>query len=247
MDFDGLVKTWDKLGEQDPLWSILTDPNKKGGKWDVDEFFQTGVNQIDLIMNDPIFVSLNRETCLDFGCGVGRLSQAFVKYFEKVYAVDVSEHMLNLANKYNKHGDRCKYILNNSDTLEIFQDCFFDFVFSFLVLQHMEPKYSLTYVEEFMRILKVGGWLVFQIPSAWKKGFCSLIGQKYNKKTNHMEMYYVSKEEIIRIIEKNGGYIERIEEYNSNGEDFMDCIYYVRKIKHYNILKFLVKQDVKRI
>jgi len=245
MDFDGLVKTWDKLGEQDPLWSILTDHNKKGGKWDVDEFFQTGVNQIDLIMNDPIFVSLNRETCLDFGCGVGRLSQAFVKYFEKVYAVDVSEHMLNLANKYNKHGDRCKYILNNSDTLEIFQDCFFDFVFSFIVLQHMEPKYSLVYIGEFMRTLKVNGWLVFQVPYEENEARCSPIGNKFDKNKVYMEMYCIPEEKIIKTIEKNGGYVEKtVEERGDIG--FNSYLYYVRKLKHYKKYKLSLKQNIKR-
>ena len=35
-------RTWDKLGEMlDPLWVVLTDPNGKFGKWDVDKFFAT--------------------------------------------------------------------------------------------------------------------------------------------------------------------------------------------------------------
>ena len=37
-----LQKNWDHLGQEDPLWAILSDPEKKVGKWDITEFFDTG-------------------------------------------------------------------------------------------------------------------------------------------------------------------------------------------------------------
>ena len=33
---------WEHLAETDPLWAVLTHPGRKGGRWDVDEFFATG-------------------------------------------------------------------------------------------------------------------------------------------------------------------------------------------------------------
>jgi len=35
-----LQENWDKFGKIDPLWSILTDPHKKGNKWQIDEFLK---------------------------------------------------------------------------------------------------------------------------------------------------------------------------------------------------------------
>ena len=46
MDIDDLQQHWNKLGEKDPLWAILTRPNKKGGRWTIEEFMQPGVEEI---------------------------------------------------------------------------------------------------------------------------------------------------------------------------------------------------------
>jgi hypothetical protein len=41
-----LRRHWDALGKSDPLWSNLTNDDKRGGKWDADEFFLTGEQEI---------------------------------------------------------------------------------------------------------------------------------------------------------------------------------------------------------
>ena len=38
-DFADLQSTWEDLAKQDPLWAILSVPAKKGGKWNLEEFF----------------------------------------------------------------------------------------------------------------------------------------------------------------------------------------------------------------
>jgi hypothetical protein len=37
-------REWEDLGAVDPLWAILSDNQKKFGRWDLEEFFQTGAN-----------------------------------------------------------------------------------------------------------------------------------------------------------------------------------------------------------
>ena len=55
-------------------------------------------------------------------------------------------------------------MLNARDDLSIFADGAFDFVFSFLVLQHMPPPLAESYLREFVRVLKPGGIGYFQMP-----------------------------------------------------------------------------------
>jgi hypothetical protein len=55
-------------------------------------------------------------------------------------------------------------VLNERDDLSIFADGAFDFVFSFLVLQHMPPPLAESYLREFVRVLKPGGIGYFQMP-----------------------------------------------------------------------------------
>ncbi len=47
---------------------------------------------------------------LDFGCGVGRLTQALADYFNEVAGVDVSPTMVNKALEYNKKPTKFHFI-----------------------------------------------------------------------------------------------------------------------------------------
>ena len=77
MDFKELQEHWNALGEIDPFWAILSDPDKVGNKWDVAEFFQhwnEGNQRGDGVL-ESLGVEVRRRRALDFGCGTGRLSR----------------------------------------------------------------------------------------------------------------------------------------------------------------------------
>ena len=42
---------WDDLAERDPLWAILSDPAKRGGRWDLRSFFATGEREISVLLH----------------------------------------------------------------------------------------------------------------------------------------------------------------------------------------------------
>jgi SAM-dependent methyltransferase len=160
-------RNWNLFGETDPLGAILTVPSKMRGKWDEREFFQKGVDEIDAVMEyiRPFRPDLPRGEALDFGCGVGRLTQALARHFDRCVGVDIAPSMIALANRYNRFGRRCEYVLNEVNDLSRFGPGRFDFIYTFIVLQHMRPEYSLNYIKEFIRILKPGGLAVFQLPT----------------------------------------------------------------------------------
>jgi SAM-dependent methyltransferase len=167
---DGLRRTWDRLGRDDPLWAVLSDPAKRNKGWDTEEFFRTGEAEIAQLFEDVAArgIEVHRGTCLDFGCGVGRVSQALCGYFARVDGVDIAQSMVDAAQTHNRYGDRCQYRLNLSDDLRIFDDATFDFVYSNIVLQHMEPALAEGYIREFMRVLAPNGIAVFQVPSQFR-------------------------------------------------------------------------------
>ncbi len=148
MDINELQHSWNQFGEIDALWSILTRPDKTGNKWQADEFFKTGVEEIDAVIKHVESLGLNtaRRKALDFGCGVGRLTQALANYFDEVEGVDIAPSMIERANKFNSHGDRCKYHLNETDDLKLFADNRFDFIYTNITLQHIAPRYSTNYI-----------------------------------------------------------------------------------------------------
>ena len=163
-----LQKNWHEYGRRDPLWAIKSVQKKINRRWKEEEFFRTGEEEIAEVMNQAgriKGVSFGRGRALDFGCGVGRLTQALCRYFDECCGVDIAPSMITLAERYNRHGARCRYYLNPTDDLRLFEDESFDFIYSSLVLQHIRREYSERYVREFVRVLARGGLAVFQMPS----------------------------------------------------------------------------------
>ena len=44
--FDELRRTWQTLGTDDPLWAILTDSDRRRGRWDLEEFLDRGETDV---------------------------------------------------------------------------------------------------------------------------------------------------------------------------------------------------------
>ena len=167
MRLDALRSHWERLGRRDPYWAVLTTPHKAGGQWNPDEFFQSGVAEVERVLRraDALGLGVSRRRALDFGCGVGRITQALAAEFERTDGVDIAASMLEAAARQNRHGSRCVYHLNTAPDLALFEDGTFTFVYSTIVLQHMEPRFAKVYMREFLRVLAPGGLAVFQVPS----------------------------------------------------------------------------------
>lgn len=162
-------KHWDELAKLDPCWAILSDSDKRFGKWDLNEFFCTGEQEVLQLIESAAKLGYpeTRDVALDFGCGIGRLSRALSKHFGQVCGVDISEEMIRKARELNKDFANCNFVLNTSDRLGQFPEHHFDLIYTNIVLQHVPRKVAiLRYVVEFVRILKPKGLLVMQIPSS---------------------------------------------------------------------------------
>jgi len=160
---------WSELGARDPMWAVLSIPEKKGNRWDRDEFFATGVADVARVIHwiDQIGIARPRGRALDFGCGLGRLTQALAAHFEEVWGVDIAPSMIDGARRLDRSDGRCRYVVNGTADLASFEDASFAFILSLIVLQHLDPDYIRSYLREFVRLLAPGGLLVFQLPAEW--------------------------------------------------------------------------------
>lgn len=167
MDLKDHKRVWEAWARHDPLWAILSDPAKTDGRWDKPEFLATGAAEIAWLISDlsEKGIEVRRGRCLDFGCGVGRLSQALSEVFDRCDGVDISDTMVRQAREWNQHPDRCFYHVNDRPDLSLFSDGSFDLIYSNIVLQHIEPDISERYIREFVRVLGPGGVAVFQVPA----------------------------------------------------------------------------------
>ena len=139
MKLKELQNNWNQFGKQDPLWAILAQPDKKGNKWTPAEFFEIGRQEIACVMEyvQKLGLLQQRGRALDFGCGVGRLTQALASHFDEVVGIDIAPSMIKLAKQYNQFGSRCSYHLNDEDNLRFISDQEVHFIYTNIVLQHM--------------------------------------------------------------------------------------------------------------
>jgi SAM-dependent methyltransferase len=165
LSLDNTRRVYERLGREDPLWAVLTDDQYRHNRWDVEQFFETGREEIGraLAQLDELSVSPARGSALDFGCGVGRLTQALCIHFDRVVGVDISSTMVAKADEFNRFPDKCRYVVNTESRLAGFEDDSLDFIYSNISLQHSPPRYQAGYIREFLRTLRPGGVAMFQV------------------------------------------------------------------------------------
>lgn len=247
MRLDRLQRHWNEFGRRDPYWAVLTDPAKKGNKWDPDEFFATGRAEVAQVLEwlRGHGLAVRQGRAFDFGCGVGRLSQALAECFDSVTGVDIAPSMLDLAARHNRHGERCRYVLNQQEDLQQFADRSVDFLYSRLVLQHLRPPAIRSYLREFVRLLDSGGVAVFNLPvspldAPVRGGFksrlppsvvraCRRVRLELNDRLRfpNMEVNGLPRDEVVALVEACGATVAVVEPDQTHGDagpGFLYCV-----------------------
>lgn len=236
MDLDELQRHWTQLGKDDPLWAVLTDPSKKGGRWEPAEFFETGRTEIEHVAGvlGTRGVEMRGQKAMDFGCGVGRLTQALARRFGEVHGIDISPSMLEQARRFAPASSGCQFHLNEAPHLRLFPDANFDFVYSNIALMHMDPKFATGYIREFIRLLKPGGTAVFQhlTPKGWRRFIPQSLAESYRKWKHRNEAYIsmfgISERAVRDLVAEEGGKILHLET-EPHGSRWTSLRFYVQK------------------
>jgi SAM-dependent methyltransferase len=212
----GTDSAWERLAQSDPLWAILSDPAKRGGGWNLEDFLATGEAEVAALMEyvSRIAPNLPRDRALDFGCGVGRVTAPLAMHFASVVGVDISPTMIEAA-KSRAHdaaerAGACEYLLNSGPKLDSLEDGSFDFVYSSITLQHIPGLAALGYLAEFVRLLKPEGLAVFQFPArrrpSIKKRLSWLLPQSLRaKRHSGIEMHGALRGDVLSALAMAGG------------------------------------------
>ena len=236
------------------MWAVLSWNNKKNNQWDEQEFFKTGEQEIQLVMDYVKKLNIQLETAraLDFGCGVGRLTQALSPYFTAVVGADISEEMVAKAGLLNKK-QNCSYIVNTVPNLKVFTNNTFSFIYSRLTFQHMEPRYTKQYIQEFIRTLKPAGIAIFVqpykktllpfnshklsakdtlkliIPTSLQNLLRNIKGALFGKPV--MELHSMSRQEVLAILDEQNVKIVSVDEFGDLGGSWICYRYCIQKLK----------------
>lgn len=163
-----IKSVWETLGREDPFWAVISWPERRGGRWTLEEFLATGEADIQRyrgLLRSRTNAPEHFRHVLDFGCGVGRLSRLWARHADRVTGVDISAPMLEQARRIAGDVPGVSFVLNQAENLQSLGSAEFDLVFSHICLQHMPWPLAQGYLREFARVCKRSGWVVFQLPA----------------------------------------------------------------------------------
>jgi ubiquinone/menaquinone biosynthesis C-methylase UbiE len=157
---------WKQWGKDDPLFGVAAWAGKEkdgASPWTEEEFYALGESDWRDFLSQWQHYGVSKQSCLEIGCGAGRITKAVANYFDHVYAVDVSSEMISCAQKAIKSGNVEFSLI---DGLHLPQsDCSVSAIFTTIVLQHLDNKeIGFDYFREFYRVLGGGGTIMMGLP-----------------------------------------------------------------------------------
>src|ERR1700730_12618224 len=126
-ELDRLRRTWETWARRDPQFAILSTAEVRS--WDESRFMSYTWELDRAIELAAVVGELRFGRALDFGCGMGRLTQPLAGRFQSVVGLDISSEMIEHARRLNRH-DNCQYLNGTVDQLPTAE---FDFVLSIYV------------------------------------------------------------------------------------------------------------------
>jgi SAM-dependent methyltransferase len=134
------------------------------------EFFASAADVVETLTRE--FVRLpaapaRSRRALEIGCGPGRLMLPMSAHFGEIHGVDISEEMAAKARERLRGVPHAHVHVTPGDGLGMFDAEHFDFIYSYIVFQHIpDPGIVLNYLREAQRVLKTGGILCCQLRGA---------------------------------------------------------------------------------
>jgi len=156
---------WQAWGERDPLFGVIPQPGRErtgANPWTDIDFYETGRRDWEEFLQRWNRYGLQGDTCVEIGCGAGRLTRHIAKNFSHVHGVDVAAGMINYARP--QMPANVQLHVTNGVTLPIPEGSV-TAVFSVIVFLHFDSVDPATaYFHEMARVLKPGGTIMIQMP-----------------------------------------------------------------------------------
>ena len=150
---------WRLIGATEPYFGVITAEKFKRSNLDDearDSFYLSGRQEIEhhLAQMRRLFGEFVPRSALDFGCGVGRLTVPLADVTGDATGVDVSPGMLAEARQYESASLAFEETIPNRE---------FDWVVSYIVLQHIPPERGYEILQKLLSRIADGGGTAIQI------------------------------------------------------------------------------------
>ena len=180
------------------------------GQFDAESFYQNGVLGaacVEQVLSRHGLEIHQFARILDFGCGCGRVIRQWRRLRQsQVYGVDYNPRLINWCRSKLLFAE---FAVNKSRASLAFPDGMFDFVYSISVFTHLSESDQRFWMNELIRILSPGGYLLFTVHGTtvldalntaqreqFAKGESIVFGSRYSKQNRCVTFHpaeYVEK------------------------------------------------------
>lgn len=215
---------WSSLGERDPYFSVCTDPSSLGagiGQAE-EEFYASGENDLRNLTSFAVRagIDLIGRSCLELGCGVGRVTRWLAPLFRHVDGIDVSPGHLAIARQQlAKSGIDNVSLTHLTGIGELRQIFGYDAFFSVLVLQHNPPPLIAYMLMQLLTNLAPGGVGFFQVPT-YAVGYSFQVEDYLSTRVAEetpIEMHVLPQRDVMKIVYGTGCRVLEVREDDSTG------------------------------
>jgi ubiquinone/menaquinone biosynthesis C-methylase UbiE len=161
-------RDWDERARQNAFHYIASWRKE----WDLHSFLASGEEDYQRLVSSVLnrcSAASSGNVMVELGCGVGRMTRNFARRYKRVLALDVSAEMLGRARQIHDQEENILWLCVNGTDLACLASGSADFIFSYLVLQHLpSEELAFGYVREMLRVLRPGGGFLFQFNGSHK-------------------------------------------------------------------------------
>ena len=218
-----MQRGWERLGRDEPYRSVITASEHKGAPESAGTtgFWASGeaiVGSIVRILARHGMDALGDKTCIDLGCGVGRLTAPLANRFHSVHGYDVSSTHLDVARRQLARHTNVELTRVAALPLRLPRA---DVVVSLIVLQHNPPPIIGQLIEAALACLEPGGIALFQVPT-YEPGYTFdlasyLDTHRQQREAAGMEMHCIPQRQVFAIVAAAGCHVLEVREDNLTG------------------------------
>jgi SAM-dependent methyltransferase len=209
---DHVRKTWTKLGQEKPHWSVLSSDDFLPENIAATEraFFESGRSDLRSLLAVLARHGLSPDSfprLFEFGCGLGRVTPFFAERFLEVTACDVSPSHMAVAQAVVRKAGRKNVSFELVNDVDFGMTRPFDLWFSRIVLQHNSPPIIAMILRQALALLAPGGLAVFQVPT-YALGYSFSLSEYLANvgKDRGIEMHVLPQEVVFRLAREAGSF-----------------------------------------
>lgn len=232
------IKTaWEHLGAAKPHFSVLSGeqflPENLGAS--AESFWASGRSEAAMVQNllrRYGFTALANGTCVEYGCGVGRVTMNFAGMFTTVHAYDISANHLAIAKQRADElaVNNVIFHLCSEHFLDEISPC--DFFYSVIVFQHNPPPIIAELIRKALGSLRKGGIAIFQVPT-YIVGYRFILAEwLLADHTLDMQMHCLPQAQIFKLISDANCMMLEVREDNWTGapDTYISNTFVVQKL-----------------